>query len=77
LVQTKGLSSGVPAVDECSDLGGQFGHRVEGGYELVSETGNEEGMLANENGGFQEFGGNGITVGIIAGDLTFITLRVA
>lgn len=46
------------------------------GYELVSEGGNEEGMAENPNAGFQDFTGNGITAGIIADDITIITLRV-
>lgn len=46
------------------------------GYELVSETGNEEGLLVDPEGGFQEFTGNGISVSILADDITFITLRV-
>lgn len=45
--------------------------------ELVTEAGNEEGILENPEAGTQDFTGNGIAVSIIADDTTFITLRIA
>ena len=44
------------------------------GYELVSEGGNDSGILINPDGGLQEFTGNGIAVSIIADDNSIVTL---
>ena len=44
------------------------------GYELVSEGGNDSGILINPDGGFQEFTGNGIAASIIADDNSIVTL---